>query len=60
VNPDGLPRGKRGQALAKPAPPRKVDARSPEVERCVTLLTRDEAECASRANDADAFERCLP
>jgi hypothetical protein len=59
VNPDGLPRGKRGQALPR-APERKVDARSPEVERCVTSLTREEAECARKATNADDFERCIP
>lgn len=28
--------------------------------RCPTYMTRDEADCALKANTADEFERCLP
>lgn len=28
--------------------------------RCPTHITREEADCAMRANTADEFERCLP
>lgn len=44
---------------------RKAQARALAAEdqafaRCPTHLTRDEADCALKANNADEFERCLP
>lgn len=30
------------------------------IDRCTHELTADEIECASRSNNADEFERCLP
>jgi hypothetical protein len=44
---------------------RKAQARAMAAEdqtfaRCPTHLTRDEANCALKANNADEFERCLP
>jgi hypothetical protein len=44
---------------------RKARARALAAEdqafaRCPTHLTRQEAECALKANTADEFERCLP
>jgi hypothetical protein len=44
---------------------RKAQARALAEEdqafaRCPTHLTREEADCAMRAGNADEFERCLP
>src|SRR5262245_4998785 len=33
-------------------------ATEPDFARCTTTLTREEADCAMRANGADEFERC--
>lgn len=37
-----------------------ADMRKAAFAECTTELTRDEAECAMKAENADAFERCLP
>jgi hypothetical protein len=56
ATPEGPPRpGER-----KPAAPKPVSDADPAVGECARALTLAEADCAARANDADAFERCLP
>jgi hypothetical protein len=44
----------------KRAPRAPVSPDDPAVARCARLFTLAEADCAARAGDADAFERCLP
>ncbi len=44
----------------KPPPPKPVTDAEPAVGQCAGELTLAEADCAERAGDADAFERCLP
>jgi hypothetical protein len=44
----------------KLATPKPVPDADPAVSACARELTVAEAECAARAGDADAFERCLP
>ena len=39
---------------------RELAAKDQAFARCPTHLTRDEADCALKANNADEFERCLP
>ena len=39
---------------------RALAAEDPSFARCPTFLTRQEADCALRAVNADEFERCLP
>ncbi len=49
-----------GDLSARQAQARALSSTDPAFARCTTSLTRKEAECAMRANNADEFERCLP
>jgi hypothetical protein len=39
---------------------RALAAKDPDFGRCSQTITRDEADCAMKAQNADEFERCLP
>jgi hypothetical protein len=44
----------------RPQPPKPVSEADPEIARCASELTVAEADCAARATNPDAFERCVP
>jgi hypothetical protein len=48
------------ELTARKAQARDLAAGDPAFARCPSYLTREEAECAMRAGNADEFERCLP
>lgn len=54
------PEAPRRPGEPKPPTPKPVSDADPAVGQCAHELTLTEADCAARANDADAFERCLP
>jgi len=54
------PKPAAGELATRKAQARDLAAEDPAFARCPSYLTREEAECAMRAGNADEFERCLP
>lgn len=54
------PKPLAGDLAMRKTQARNLAAEDPSFGRCSSFLTREEAECAMRANNADEFERCLP
>lgn len=54
------PKPKATELNSLKAQAREHAAEDQAFARCPTYLTRDEADCALKANNADEFERCLP
>ncbi len=54
------PKPLAGELALRKTQARNLAAEDPSFSRCPSFLTREEAECAMRAGNADEFERCLP
>lgn len=54
------PKPTAAELVARKAQARAIAAEDQAFARCPTHLTREEADCAMRAPNADEFERCLP
>lgn len=54
------PKPKAAELNSFKAQARALAAEDQAFARCPTYMTRDEADCALKANTADEFERCLP
>lgn len=54
------PKPKPAEITARKAQARALAEEDQAFARCPTHLTREEADCALRAVNADEFERCLP